>query len=212
MEYLVKKINKREDIESCQKFEISNYQWVDGPKPETWGYMGYLEGEGLYVKMSCREENPRRETDMEKGKSGKFPGFHVCDDSAVEVFLGFADKDGEIRENSMYANFEMNADGVLYAAYGRGRKNRSHLPEEVYETALPKAWEKDGCWGVEFLVPEKFIRDISGVEIGQGGEFFCNFYKISETPEIEHYGTFAKIQNEKPNFHLPQYFARARVE
>ncbi len=38
----------------------------------------------------------------------------MCDDSAVEVFLGFADEDGEIRESSMYVNFEMNSAGALY--------------------------------------------------------------------------------------------------
>ena len=101
MEYLVKRINTKEEIRNCERFEVSNYQWVDGPKPETWGYMGYLEGKGLYVEMYCKESSPRTETNMENGKSGKVKGFRVCDDSAAEVFLGFADEDGEIRESSM---------------------------------------------------------------------------------------------------------------
>lgn len=212
MEYLVKKIKNKEEITKCQRFAINQYQWVDGPKPETWGYMGYLEGQGIYVEMYCKETNPRTETNMENGKSGKIKGFRVCDDSAVEVFLGFADEDGEIRENSMYVNFEMNAAGALYAAYGKGRKGRSHLQEDVYKKVLPIVHKEEGCWGVKLLIPETFIKELSGVDVEMGEIFYCNFYKISETPEIEHYGTFSEIKNEKPNFHLPQYFAKAKVE
>lgn len=212
MEYLVKRINTKEEIRNCERFEVSNYQWVDGPKPETWGYMGYLEGKGLYVEMYCKESSPRTETNMENGKSGKVKGFRVCDDSAAEVFLGFADEDGEIRESSMYINFEMNSAGALYAAYGKGRKGRSHFSDEVYESVLPEVYKAEECWGIKLLIPETLIKELGKVDIENGDVFYCNFYKISETPEIEHYGTFAEIKNETPNFHLPQYFAKVRVE
>ena len=162
MEYLVKRINTKEEIKNCERFEVSNYQWVNGPKPETWGYMGYLEGNGLYVEMYCKESSPRTETNMENGKSGKVKGFRVCDDSAVEVFLGFADEDGEIRESSMYVNFEMNSAGALYASYGKGRKGRSHFSDEVYESVLPEVYKAEECWGMELLIPETLIKELLG--------------------------------------------------
>lgn len=60
MEYLVKRIKSREEITFCRRFEVSHFQWVNGPEPETYGYMGYVEGEGLYVEMCCKEANPKR--------------------------------------------------------------------------------------------------------------------------------------------------------
>ena len=106
----------------------------------------------------------------------------------------------------------MNSAVVLYAAYGKGRKGRSHFTDEVYDSVLPEVYKDGECWGIKLLIPETLIKELGKVNIENGDVFYCNFYKISETPEIEHYGTFAEIKNEKPNFHLPQYFAKARVE
>ena len=43
-------------------------------------------------------------------------------------------------------------------------------------------------------------------------EFYCNFYKIAQTPEIEHYASWSPIDNPTPNFHLPVFFAKAQIE
>ena len=95
MEYLVKRINTKEEIRNCERFEVSNYQWVDGPKPETWDIWDIWKGKGFMWKCTVRNLLPERETNMENGKSGKVKGFRVCDDSAAEVFLGFADEEGK---------------------------------------------------------------------------------------------------------------------
>lgn len=209
MEYHIKKINAKEEIASCELFEVSHFQWVDGPKPKTWGYMGYLKGKGLYVQMNCQEADPRRESSLQEGKEGKIRGKRVCDDSAMEIFLGFPEKDGTIGGDSLYVNFEINANGVLFANYGRGRQNRKQLPDSVYGEAKPYVSVSEDSWTLEVLFPENFLKEISGMNFNSGDEFYCNFYKISETPEIEHYGTFAEIRNETPNFHMPVFFAKA---
>lgn len=209
LEYRVKRIGSRAEILSCEKFEVSNFQWVDGPKPKTCGYMGYIPGEGLYVEMFCVEKNPKRECQDPEGRFHTEFGTRVCDDSAMEIFIGFPDEDGVIRRKSLYVNFEINANGVMYANYGKGRQDREFLTDEVYRQAAPAAEVKEDHWTVRVLFPETFLNELSGVEIGLGADFYCNFYKISETPEIEHYGTFAPVGTENPDFHVPEFFAKA---
>ena len=204
MEYRVKTIFNKEEIESCQRFSMDHFMWTCLQKPEAYGWMGYLKDQGLFVKLVCKEKDPKRVyhnfMDM------------VCEDSAMEVFLAFPEKGEALTNDVMYLNFEVNSNGAMYAAYGKGRKGRSHFSDEVYEALLPEAYKAEDCWGIKLLVPETLIKELGKVNIEDGDVFYCNFYKISETPEIEHYGTFAEIKNEKPNFHLPQYFAKARVE
>lgn len=213
MEYKIKRIQEKKDIYACEKFQVSNFQWVEGPKPKTWGYMGYLEGEGLYVEMFCEETEPRRICEEPWGRRCQEMGKRVCDDSAMEAFLAFGDENGRINKDSLYVNFEINSNGVLYGAYGRNRVNRSFISEEVYEKASPKSesWEKG--WKISMLFPEDFLREVSGVSVSDpGNRLFVNFYKISETPEFEHYGTFARIDLDAPDFHVPAFFAQAVVE
>ena len=57
MEYQVKTIASKDEIESCERFEISNFMWTCLQQPRAWGWMGYLEGEGFYVKLVCEEKN-----------------------------------------------------------------------------------------------------------------------------------------------------------
>lgn len=213
MEYRVKRIKSREEITSCHRFEVNHFQWADGPKPETYGYMGYIQGQGLYVEMCCREEKPKRDCKDPEGRFVSEKGARVCDDSAMEIFVGFPGKEGVMTGDSLYLNFEINANGVMYAKYGEGRRNRSFLPPEIYALAAPGAVVREDYWMVHVLFPEDFLKEISGVDLSEpGAEFYCNFYKISETAEIEHYASFSEVGSETPNFHLPQFFARAVVE
>lgn len=213
MEYKVKRIKEISEIMDCERFEVSNFQWVNGPQPKTYGYMGYLEEKGLYVEMFCEETEPRRICVEPWGRTCKEKGKRVCDDSAMEVFIAYTEPGKKICDDSLYVNFELNANGVMYATYGNGRKNRSFLPESVYEEAAPYAEIQNGKWRISVLFPEKFLKEISGRHPGEKGvEFYCNFYKISETAEIEHYGSFSRIDSETPNFHCPSCFAKAVVQ
>ena len=60
MEYQVKTIASKDGIESCERFEISNFMWTCLQQPKAWGWMGYLAGEGFYVKLVCEEKDPKR--------------------------------------------------------------------------------------------------------------------------------------------------------
>lgn len=206
LEYKIKTISSKEEIVNCNRFEIDHVQWHHAiTPPKACGYMGYLKGEGLYVQICTEEHDPlARCTEHHE---------MVCKDSAVEVFLAFAEKGKELTNNDMYLNFEVNANGAMYAKYGFGRQGRVFLSNEIYkETGVNSVIEKDH-WTMSLLIPEKFLKEVCDyLPDGSGKEIYCNFYKISEDPAVEHYISFSPIDSEKPNFHLPVFFAKAEVE
>ena len=64
------------------------------------------------------------------------------------------------------------------------------------------------CWQISLCVPRELINELCGYA-GFEHVFALNLYKISETAEHEHYVALNPINEEKPNFHLPQYFTLA---
>ena len=60
MEYRVKTILNKEEIESCQRFSMDHFMWTCLQKPEAYGWMGYLKNQGLFVKLVCKEKDPKR--------------------------------------------------------------------------------------------------------------------------------------------------------
>lgn len=205
MEYRVKIIDRKEDIFQCERFEITHFQWRNVVTPATWGYMGYLKGQGLYILMCCEETDPLRDCSNHHDM--------VCKDSAVEAFLAFTEPGKQITNDDMYLNFEINANGAMYAKYGYGRKGRQFVPDEVYAASGVKAEIGDSKWQMSLVVPDHFLKTVCGWEAdGCGKDMYCNFYKISENKEIEHYGSFSPIDSETPNFHLPVCFARAIIQ
>ena len=94
--------------------------------------MGYLRDTGLCVELVCEERDPLRVYHN--------PQDPVCRDSALEAFFAFGDLPGEpVRNDGFYCNFELNANGAMYAKLGRGRKNRRPLTPEEYALCAPRA-------------------------------------------------------------------------
>ena len=114
MRYIVKKIREKSEIESCETFFIDQYMWNSKQEPKTYGWMGYLENEGFYVKMICEEKDPKRGWKNHKEM--------VCEDSAVEVFLAFTEENKILTNNSMYINFEINANGAMMPNMAKDEK------------------------------------------------------------------------------------------
>jgi len=197
-------------INTCPVFKVDNAQWTCKRKPATQGSVAYIPEKGLHVSMRCDEKDPLRTVTEHMGR--------VCCDSALEAFFAFPDNDapldneGRPSNDGLYLNFEINANGALYAKTGRGRKNRAPLTEGEMEDAAPAAWINTDGWGAGFYVPLTLLRRVAGIEeLRENDVFYCNFYKISENPDIEHYLSFSAIQSETPNFHLPRFFAKAVI-
>lgn len=202
MKYSVKRITDREQIETCEKFMVDNYMWDSCREPKVYGWMGYLEGEGLFVKMVCEETNPKRVFKLHTDP--------VYQDSTMEAFLAFPE--GEIGNDCMYTNFEINANGAMLANFGIGW-NRQYISEEQYEMTGVHAQIEEDKWYWEVLFPESYLKEISDFDaVKEGKPFYCNFYKICESPEDLHFGSYSPIESETPNFHMPICFAQAVIE
>lgn len=202
MKYSVKRITGKEQIETCEKFMVDHYMWDSTREPKVYGWMGYLEGEGLFVKMVCEETNPRRVFKLHTDP--------VYQDSTMEAFLAFPE--GEISNDCMYTNFEINSNGAMLANFGRGW-NRQYISKEQYEMTGVHAQIEEDKWYWEVLFPESYLKEICDFEsVKEGKAFYCNFYKICESPEDLHFGSYSPIESEKPNFHLPVCFAQAVIE
>ncbi len=205
MNYTVKRIASKAEIETCNRFDITHYMWNSQTMPKAYGWFGYIEGEGLFAKMVCEETNPKRD----------FKNHHdmVCQDSAMEIFLAFPEEGETLSNDSMYLNFEINANAAMYAKYGKGRKNRVFLTDKQYEDTGVTAVMEDDRWYLEVLFPEEVLLQVCDFEsIKQGRAFYCNFYKIAEAENGQHFGAFSPIESEIPNFHLPVFFAEAHIE
>lgn len=209
MDYSVKIIKSPQELLSCHRFEVDNFQWTCHRRPKTFGYMGYIPGQGLLVRMTCIETEPlcrmKHHRDM------------VCQDSAMEVFVALPDTPPAVgqtpKDSDLYFNYEVNSAGAMYAKYGHGRQGRIFLTDAEYAQANVRAQVEQDRWSMEVLISQELITRLSGIQAFKPGDmFYCNFYKISQSPEIEHYGSYAPLDSETPNFHLPHCFARAIVE
>ncbi len=204
MLYRVKQIADRALVEQCERFDIQRYQWHSKQEPRTYGWMGYLDGEGLFVKMVCEETNPKRVYTHHKDP--------VYRDSAMEIFLAFLKPQEPLTNACMYTNFEINANAAMLANYGAGREHRCFISDEQYKQTGVTATIHEDRWSVEALFPESYLNEIGDFEaVKKGAAFYCNFYKISESDEILHFGSYSPIASETPNFHLPVCFAKARI-
>lgn len=202
MLYHIKRIESTNQIEQCELFAINQYMWDSRQTPKVYGWMGYIEEEGLFVKMVCEEISPKREYIHHKDP--------VYKDSAMEIFLAFPE--GELRNDCMYTNFEINSNGAMLANYGEGRKGRQFITDEQYELTGVKATIEEDRWYLEVLFPESYLKQICNFDdIKAGKEFYCNFYKIAESEDIQHFGSYSPIHSETPNFHLPVCFAKAII-
>ncbi len=211
MVYPARMIPNQEAIRTCPAFTVNHFLWTCRRKPETTGQMGVIPGQGLFVRMQSQELNPRRTYTQ--------PMDRVCEDSAMEAFFTFPAQSLARQsayapsDDDLYFNFEVNPLGAMYACHGTSRENRTPLTAaEFAATGVTAGMDETGWW-MAFTVPHGLLQRLTGQNgFAPGDVFFANFYKISETPEIEHYAAWANIPTPTPNFHHPRFFARVCVE
>ena len=118
----------------------------------------------------------------------------------------------EREEQNIYINLEVNANGAILAGYGSQRTYRSYLTSDERKELQCRTEVKDDRWTVSLRLPVSLLEKLYGhVDLKAGSTFSCNFYKISETKEIEHYASYSRILSDTPSFHLPEYFAQAEI-
>ena len=174
----VQMIESKELLETVEPFEIRHLLWGTERIPKTYGYIGFVKGEGFYLKLVCLEKNPLRIY-----KEDQDP---VYKDSAVEAFFRFNSGDGARQD--IYLNFEMNANGAILAGYGKNKTERTPFEADMLQKLNCKAEVEEEQWNVSLMVPIEILECIYGeLYLKEGTKFNCNFYKICETKENEHY-------------------------
>ena len=206
------KLENKELLESVELFKIENLLWGTEKIAKTYGYIGFVPGEGLYIKLVCVEKNPLRIY-----KKDQDP---VYKDSAMEAFFPSVSLPVICLENrcdlmaadDIYLNFEMNANGALLACYGKNKMNRIPFTPDQIRKMKCSAEIQEEQWNVNLALPIEILEQVYGkLNLQEGSDFRCNFYKICETKEYEHYAAYRCVESEQPNFHLPEYFENAVI-
>jgi hypothetical protein len=201
MEYTIKTISSKSEIDSCPQFQVDKYNWGGDYRPETFGALAFIPGTGFYVKMTCKEKNPTANYTQ--------PMDPVKYDSTMEAFFQFYPEEFP----TTYLNFEANSKGAMYAKYGAGRKDRKPYPASLYEACACTGTVYEDYWTLEITIPLELIDFVYGKsDFKSGDTITCNFFKIKESEGMTHFGSFTVIENETPNFHLPQFFAKATID
>ncbi len=200
MRYKVLTLKTPEDLSRCPVFFVNQFNWGGDYRPVTSGRLGFLPGQGFLLEMECQEEDPCRNYTRD--------GDPVYLDSAMEAFFCFTPED----EKPCYLNFEINANGAMLACHGRNRQERITFDKSMTEGLSCKAQVKEHAWSIRLMLPLSLITAVyPGLTLHTDSMFSCNFYKIKESEGLTHFASFAPILASEPDFHLPEFFARAQI-
>lgn len=168
--------------------EITNCRWEGfAPIPATT-FQLLRDKEGLSLRMHTTEAPLQALCHTQNGE--------VCRDSCMEFFIQPDPADGR------YLNFECNPDGILHLGLGPDRYDRQHLDEDR-ATFRIQSDAKPGDWTLKLYIPDSFLlRYFSTVSPHARG----NFYKCGDDTAHPHYGSWAPVDTENPDFHRPEYF------
>ncbi len=60
MSMKVEVINSAKELEKLSPFHVECLLWGTKEIPATYGYIGFVPGDGFYIKMVCEEKEPLR--------------------------------------------------------------------------------------------------------------------------------------------------------
>ena len=178
---------------ALEEADIALYPWDEtGYKPEAHARVGWNE-KGLHALLYAREETIHAECTEIGGR--------VCVDSCLEFFcMPFP------QEDQRYFNAEMNPLGTLHLGLGEGRPNRVKVREKLPEGfRVSASVHAGGWWAVSYTIPMSWIEETFGRRLVGGQAMRGNFYKCDETIH-PHFGTWAPVTKEHPDFHRPECF------
>ncbi len=185
-----------------------SYLWVNnGYKPKVVVKVFHTE-KNIYLNFKV----------FEKKVTIKYTEFGetVWKDSCVEFFINpFPNLSKE------YFNIEINAMGVPLIGV---RKIDNKSKPYYFKEGEVKNWEiissikkpiigehGNDFWTLHLKIPKLFFEKHYGEKFNTKNGI-ANFYKCGDETEFEHYGAWNRIENSKPNFHLPQYFGEINFD
>jgi hypothetical protein len=147
----------------------------------------------IFLKYYVTETDIRANTSAINGS--------VWEDSCVEFFISFDDKG--------YYNLEINCIGTALVGFGPERSGRVLLAEQLikkirFETSIKNNADQFQ-WELVLIIPSEIflhhsfssLKDITAR---------ANFYKCGDALPRPHFISWAPIEAQSPNFHLPQFF------
>ncbi len=202
-EYVIRKVDKRpENWDGFEKAKIDTFSWMDnGYAPRVEAALCY-DSEAIYVKFWAYEKEIRCVHHAH--------GENVYEDSCVEFFL-------RPTSDPRYLNLETNALGYMLIGLGtesEGRQDILAKDEEMqFETSVKDAESyQDDMWTLSYRVPFSFLaRYYPGVNVVEEG-LRGNLLKCGDFTKYEHYGMWSPVENETPQFHIPEFFGKFTFE
>jgi hypothetical protein len=176
-----------------QKHFLEFHLWPNGDYQPAVSFSLAHNDRSVFLKFFVQEKEIRANVNKINGP--------VWEDSCVEFFVAF--------DESGYYNLEFNCLGMMYAAFGKNRNERTLLSKELLNrieshTRLSK---KDGYfyWEIVMVIPAEIfsyhsISSLNGI-VCRG-----NFYKCGDGLCSPHYLSWANIESDVPDFHLPEFF------
>ena len=137
----------------------------------------------------------------------------VWEDSCVEFFFT---PGGNISEG--YFNLETNCIGTILLRYqlepDENQTPLKHAEIDQVEIAhslprkvLDSEITEPTTWTLEYRIPFKIIEKYTKVTRPAPGVVWrANFYKCGDKTSYPHWLTWSLVENDTPNFHLPEYF------
>lgn len=193
-----------------QAIEINNYMG-ETPKfrPSVQAKMMY-DDKNLYVIFHVQDRFVRCITKDYNGP--------VWEDACAELFFS-----PDISLPGRYFNLEMNCGGTPLMHYNLIPRKESKQLEvddikkiEIAHT-MPQIIDPEMTepvtWTLEYRIPLVMLEKYSQVTRPKKGVTWrANFYKIAENNSNPHYITWSIVDNNKPDFHLPQFFGSLKFE
>ena len=179
---------------------IDSVNWETYPYCPEVSFRIAHNGEAIFLNYKVNESDIKAVCDRDNGK--------VWEDSCVEFFISFTE--------SSYYNIECNCIGKLLIGKGADKRGRTPLPDALLRQvdrwsslgALPLE-NRSGDWEISLIIPKAiFYPEIThslDKVIAKG-----NFYKCGDNLRTPHFLSWNPIQNETPNFHLPEFFGELR--
>lgn len=189
------------DLDKFAKASIASVNWPDAfpYAPEVKLSVAHT-ADRLLVRFDVTEDNPKAVTTENNGP--------VWEDSCCEFFVSIPGQPG-------YFNFETNCIGAGLAAKRTSREDCVHFDDEKMAKVIrrstlgcqPLDIKETTAWALELEVP----FEVLGLD-GCPECLNANFYKCGDKTDKPHYISWNRIDNPKPNFHLPEFFGTLVLE
>lgn len=183
------------DFSDAPKAEIACYKWTEGYTPYAFAQLIYVRDLGLALHMEAYESDPKSVYTMYNQP--------VYTDSCLEFFVNCNP------DQPLYINFEMNANGAFLSALRPGRKGKQPIHELMSDLPAVMAKKFEDHWSVDAIFTLSQIKTLFGKDTFETGDVLLgNFYKCGDETPIPHFGMWAPIDLEAPDFHKPEFFGK----